>query len=387
MIGISSKRIKRALLRFQFFKFLRKKMGRSNMDLLSGDDKRLLDRMDPVIMEWPDGWKRPKIGLVKDFPREKTVPYTAYWPKYERFLKNNSIPYEIYNIHTSDWLKESNRFDMIIWRVNSDPISMDEAREKIFALEVYKGKDCFPSLNEIWSNEDKVKASYLLSMKEIPTPETFISYDLEEIKEYLKKCNYPIVTKIRTGSGSKGVELLRSRKEALSFVDEVFNGGRNTYWPHQKQIGYVYFQEFIKDSLYDLRVIVLKDKFFGYRRYPKEGDFRASGAGNMVHGPIPEEALRIAERTRDALDKRIIAVDLIKDRKRGFLVNEVSCFFRVDDGIELEIDGFSGYYQKVCAEFSFIKANHWIQELTLCEILSDRNVHGTENTIIRRCLK
>ena len=385
MTGISSKRIKRALLRFQFFKFLREKMGRSNIDILSGDDERLLDRMDPVIMEWPDGSKKPKVGLVKDFPKEKNIPYTAYWPKYERFLKNNSIPYEIYNIHTSDWLKESDRYDMIIWRVNSDPISMDEAREKIFALETLKGKDCFPSLNEIWSNEDKVKASYLLSIKGIPTPKTFISYDLEEIKEYLKICNYPIVTKIRTGSGSKGVELLRSKKEALRFVDEVFNGGRNTYWPYLKQTGYVYFQEFIKDSLYDLRVIVLKDKFFGYKRYPKDGDFRASGAGNLVHGPIPEEALRLAERTRDALDKRIIAVDLLKDKKRGFLVNEVSCFFRVDDGIELRIDGVSGYYQRIDGGFEFIKASHWIQEMTLREIFSEGFIKGRGDLTIRRC--
>ena len=60
-------------------------------------------------------------------------------------------------------------------------------------------------------------------------------------------------------------------------------------------------QKFIESAKFDLRIIVVGNKLFGYFRYPKEGDFRASGAGNVKKKALPEEAMRIAVRTKEIL--------------------------------------------------------------------------------------
>jgi len=362
-------RIKTFLLRFAYFKNLREKRGGSNIDLFDGMDKRLLDRNEKIILDWPSKYKKPIIGLVKDHFNEKKIPYTAYWPKFERFLSNNDLEFNFYNIHASDWIEKSKEYDLIIWRVNSDPISMDEAREKIEFLEKQLKKDCFPSFEEIWSNEDKVKTYHLLNNAKIPIPKTYVSYDPDETATYIENTSFPFVSKIRTGSGSKGVKLIRSKTEARKLAERVFRNGSPTYWPYMKQAGYVYFQEFIKDSEYDLRVIVLGDIFFGYYRYPKKGDFRASGAGNVVKGSIPKEALELARITNEVLQRRIVAIDMVHDKNRGFLVIAVSSFFRVDDGVELEIDGVPGYYVKKGNDYVFKKGRYWVQELALKNVM------------------
>ena len=62
------------------------------------------------------------------------------------------------------------------------------------------------------------------------------------------------------------IEILKSngKKIGRKHIDKVFTTGRETYWPYLKQKNYVYFQKFIHDSLYDLRVIIIGNKYFGY---------------------------------------------------------------------------------------------------------------------------
>ena len=109
-----------------------------------------------------------KVGLVKDgIEMGEFIDNRSYYPKYERFLKNNSIKYEYYDIYKSDWLDKGKDFDIIIWHTDSDPVTQDIATNKIYVLEKLM-KKCLPSFHEIWTYEDKINAHYLYKYFKLP---------------------------------------------------------------------------------------------------------------------------------------------------------------------------------------------------------------------------
>ena len=59
--------------------------------------------------------------------------------------------------------------------------------------------------------------------------------------------------------------------------------------------GYIYFQEFIPDNDFDIRVIVIGDKAFAIKRMVRENDFRASGSGSILYEKehFTDETIRI----------------------------------------------------------------------------------------------
>ena len=50
-----------------------------------------------------------------------------------------------------------------------------------------------------------------------------------------------------------------------------------------REIGYVYFQDFIPQNNFDIRVCVVGDKAFAIKRMVRENDFRASGSGFIYY--------------------------------------------------------------------------------------------------------
>lgn len=175
----------------------------------------------------------------------------------------------------SNWIEEALYFDIIVWRSGSDPAPQWDAKTKIFFLENYLKKLCYPTYRESWSYENKVRQYYLFKINNIPTVETFITNDKEEAISFIDKAKFPIVSKIATGSGSLGVEIIKNRKAAQKFINKVFAPGRNTYWTYLKQKDYVYFQEYIPDASYDLRVIVVGNMYTGFFRMKPKNDFSA----------------------------------------------------------------------------------------------------------------
>jgi len=60
--------------------------------------------------------------------------------------------------------------------------------------------------------------------------------------------------------------------------------------PWELHKNYVYFQEFLPGNAFDTRVTVIGDRAFGYRRFNRENDFRASGSGLVDHDPAGIDA-------------------------------------------------------------------------------------------------
>lgn len=326
-----------------------------------------LEKADKVYLDFKPNIK---VGLVVTDTDYSDLGYVAirdYRPKYERFLKNNNIEYEYYNPLKSDWLESSKKFDLVIWHTNSDPCTQEIAESKIYILEKL-GKKCYPTCDELWSYEHKIRASYLYELYDLPAIPTFITHSKKEAVDYLHNTNFPIISKISTGSASKGVEKINNVEKGVKLVRQSFSdNGKPTYFQYQNQKNYVYFQEFIEDADYDLRIICINDEFFGYYRYPNKGDFRASGAGNYEKKEIPVQALDLAHKVRMKFGATCLATDLVFSNKLNkFMIIESSIFIGIDSCEQLAINGIAGkYVRKSDGSYHFVKCKYWIQELVL----------------------
>ena len=293
-----------------------------------------LDDAEAVVLQWPADVRKPYVALVRD------ADDYPYWTKYRRFLQANDIPFEIYDIHRSSWLREAQRFDMVVWRPASYPHQLEECRRKFHILEEELGTLCYPSVAEVQLYEDKISQYELLTRHGLPVIDTFVSYSEDETMEYLARCEYPLVWKLNAGSGSAGVELVRRRRTAERWVRRVFSlAGRRTYWWYVSQRSYVYLQRFVPNAGYDVRVIVVGPTVFGYYRDVPKGEFRASGMHTERHDPPSAEAIRLARRVAEALDLPHVAVDMLEDATSNDLrIIEISSFPQV-----LPEEGFLHY--------------------------------------------
>jgi glutathione synthase/RimK-type ligase-like ATP-grasp enzyme len=319
-----------------------------------------------------------KVGLV-DYGSDVLVrPLFDNRLRYVNFLKYNNVSYEDLLISESSWMTSAQKYDLIIWPISSDPSRLEEAKQKIYIMEKLLHIPCYPSYDAVFFYEDKVLQSFFFKFHNLPFVETFVSSNSKETLDFVKKAVYPLISKIRTGSGSRGVQKVKNKKQARRFVNYVFSSGYQTYHSYLKQKDYVYLQKYVPDSEFDLRVIVVGDKVFGYYRMKPDRDFRASGAGLVVKKALPEEAMRIAIECRDKMRAIMIAVDMIKSKTSGgFMIIEASIFFGVETAEQLHVDGKPGYYHYQDDKFTFHEGKFWVQDLVLAEFL--RLVRNPEN--------
>ena len=329
----------------------------------------------PVLKLDKELKKKPRVAIIKTqgykFGKDYVNPKSS-WLRYERFCKNNDIPYGFLDITRSDWMVEAKMYDLIVCHTESNPAYQEMIESKIYILENMMGKTCFPSYHEVWQYENKNRANYLYNYFGLPKIPTYVTNNREEAFELLEKVGYPFITKTTIGAGSTGVEKIKSKNQAIKKINAIFShNGLKTQYPYQRQKDYFYIQQFIDDATFDLRIMLVGNMAFGYYRYPNKGDFRASGAGNTEKKAIPEEALRLAIEVRDKLRSRQMGVDMLYTKKNNeYLIIETSLFNQIDTPEQLAINGVPGYYDiSNIDNIRFKEGKFWIQELILRDVI------------------
>jgi glutathione synthase/RimK-type ligase-like ATP-grasp enzyme len=205
--------------------------------------------------------------------------------------------------------------------------------------------------------DDKIAETYLLQTVDAPLPNSWMFYLLEDCIKWLETvARYPIVAKLRCGSGSNNVKLLKSEKVAIKYARRMFNNGYNTYpsvlfkaksqflssrnWDvmkgrikripdflgtlsrakmFPKERGYVFFQEYIPNDGYDLKIVVIGDKLSFIGRNIRKGDFRASGGGDLFFDKslVTQNIISSAFSTSDKLGFQCMGYDYVVDKKSG----------------------------------------------------------------------
>jgi glutathione synthase/RimK-type ligase-like ATP-grasp enzyme len=330
------------------------------------DDRENLEEENPeiVLLDWPKNIEKPTVGIVKDYgdyPR---------WTKYCRFMENNLFNYDFYNIHAHDWVEMANHYDVFIGIPSSDYPILQEIRTKYYFLETHLGKICYPSAYHTIFYENKRLEAYLSNAFDLPFANTYISHNKEDALSLLEKLPYPIVSKIDPGSGSFGVGLVQDQQHARKIIEQAFSRwGRSTHWPYLRQKNYIYFQEYIPNDGYDIRVIVVGNKFFGYFRKVLEGDFRASGMDQVEKRHLPEDAMRIAMQVNELIKSPQLVVDMLHGIDDAFYIIEISPFCQMETPAQLKIGDEPSVYIYENGTFHLENKAYWVHELAIKEFL------------------
>jgi len=297
----------------------------------------------------------------------------AYWGKFERFLKVNKVQFNYLSPYGSNFLEEVKNYDIVIWRVSSVEKDLSIAKPLIYMIDKIMNKTVLPNYDSLWSYEEKINQYYILKYLKLNPIETFISYDFCEVKDYLKQAKYPLISKLNTASASKGVRMIKNYKSGLRYFKEVFRNGAKTDIIGMKQYNYAYLQPMIKNEGYDLRIIIVGDSYFGYYRYPKNNDFRASGSGLVRKFDIPKELLLVSKEVKENLPySYMLAIDFLKSTEDGkFKIIETSIFIKIETSEQLVVNEVPGRYVYKNGDFVFEKGNFWLQDLMLIEVFKN----------------
>lgn len=211
----------------------------------------------------------------------------------------------------------------------------------------------FPDINTIWHFDDKIAEYYLLRAAEIPTPQTWILWTRRQADDFISAAKFPLVLKLASGIVSRNVELILTEKEAKHYINELFGAGMHSLPPPKLPFrwlirrlreasrilvskesneafhnGYLLLQEFLPDNEFDIRVTVIGDRAFAFRRFNRPNDFRASGSGRIDWDPtqIPIDALLLAYRAASLLKTQSLAVDILQ-KNRELVIAEISYYY------------------------------------------------------------
>lgn len=295
------------------------------------------------------------------------------------YCEKVNIPYKIVDCYASDIIQQLNDCDALLWHFHQE-----NYRDTLFAKQLIvsieaMGKSVFPDSNSCWHFDDKVGQKYLLEAAGAPLVPSYVFYDRKRTLDWLKSTTFPKVFKLRGGAGSANVKLVRSLSEASKLTSRAFGRGFSSFNRlnylkerirkyrlgkdsflgvlkgigrifiptefakfHGREKGYAYFQDFIPDNRFDIRVITIGNKAFGLKRMVRENDFRASGSGHIIydHAEIPADCIKIAFDTSDKLGFQCMAYDFVRHTDKQLIV-EISFGFAVK-----AYDHCPGYWDK-----------------------------------------
>jgi glutathione synthase/RimK-type ligase-like ATP-grasp enzyme len=281
------------------------------------------------------------------------------------YCKSKSIPYKIVDCYKHDIIEQLKGCDALMFQFyqgNRKDILM--AKQLLFSLE-QAGICVFPDFRTSWHFDDKVGQKYLLEAAGVPVAPSWVFYDKAEALQWADQCTYPKVFKLRGGSSSDNVKLVRSKGEARKLICKSFGRGFSQYDPVSslkerirryrvgksrftsilvglgrfivpppvakikgRHRGYAYFQEFIPGNDHDIRVVVVGDKAFAIKRLVRVNDFRASGSGNILYEKslFDESLIRLSFDISDKLKAQCVAFDFVHDGDKPLVV-EISYGF------------------------------------------------------------
>jgi len=291
--------------------------------------------------------------------------FSECWIKY---CDQNQISWKLVDCYKNDISEQLSDCDALMWHFNhKSPKASKFAKQLLFSVYA-SGKKIFPDFNTMWHFDDKVAQKYLLELLEVPFVTTYVFYTKKEAFEWAQATSFPKVFKLRNGAGSDNVRLIGSRKQAFKIINKAFGSGFKQYdgWYNlnervrkfkvgkisfwsvfkgllrlfhkteyarvtEKEIGYVYFQDFIPGNDHDIRVIVIGNKAFAIKRLVRKKDFRASGSGFIQYEKenIDDNLIRLSFEISKKLRSQCMAFDFIHDRGHPVII-EISYGFAME---------------------------------------------------------
>lgn len=178
-----------------------------------------------------------------------------------------------------------------------------------------------PTVNTVAVAEacgDKLATSTALARSGIAQPHNVVAFTPESALEAIESMGYPVVLKPVVGSWGRLLAKVNDRDAAEAILE------------HKAVLGSVqhsvfYIQEFIRKPGRDIRVFVIGDQAVTaiYRKSPHWITNTARGGEGELCELTPDLE-EICIRAGQAVGGGVLAVDIIEDPQRGYLVNEIN---------------------------------------------------------------
>lgn len=281
------------------------------------------------------------------------------------YCKEKNIPFKIVDCYKNDIIHQLKGCDALMWHFHHA-----HSKDTLFAKQLMysaaaMGKITFPDLNSIWHFDDKVGQKYLLEAVAAPLAPSHVFYSKKDALEWINHTHFPKVFKLRSGSSSAGVKLVKTKGEAETLINKAFGKGFKKFdgWENfierlrkfrngkttitdvckgfirifyktkyarmaGREKGYIYFQDFIANNNSDIRVVVINQKAFAIKRLARENDFRASGSGSILYDKelFDVETVKIAFEVSEKLNAKCLAYDFVYNSNKPLIV-EISYGF------------------------------------------------------------
>lgn len=322
------------------------------------------------------------MKVVVHFPLSKLVHSTSWILPWENYCQSNKIEYAKIDLLEADAVNIIKKYDALLWHFSQyNYAEMLETRSILYSAKKI-GLKVFPDFNESWHFDDKVAEMYALQSVNAPIPQSMVFYDMDTFEKWMASNPIlPLVGKLRTGSGSHNVKLLKSKDELRRYAKRMFGKGYDpapsllykttsnirsshdwkTFKEKARRVpeflrvlagakkfpnehGYVYLQEFIPNDGFDMKVVVVGNKLSGFYRPVRSSDFRASGGGEFLYDKdlFTPDIIKSAFSVADALGVQCIGFDYVvnKDTGKGVIV-EMSYGFS-----HSAVLGMGGYFDR-----------------------------------------
>jgi len=296
-----------------------------------------------------------KIAICK---KDEMFNHSEGWGKWWLdYCQNEGLDFQVIDPYRFDIIDSLTEFDILLWHPSNYVLAdMIESRSILYTAQ-RMGLSVFPDFKTAWHFDDKIAQSYLLQSVNAPVPQSWVFYLMKECIDWVEKeAEFPIIAKLKSGSGSNNVRMLSSKIEALTYAKRMFGRGFSpapslvykakskwqsthdweTFTSRVKRIpeflhtlsrakqfpnehGYAYFQELIPNDGYDLKVVVIGEKICGFSRKSRKGDFRASGGGDIIYDnslvtkQVRDSALEVSK----TLGFQCMGFDYVVDNRTG----------------------------------------------------------------------
>lgn len=298
----------------------------------------------------------------------------SFSDRWIEYCQNNRIAYKIVNAYASNIILQLKDCNAFMWHFSQlDYRDMLFVRQLLYSVKKM-GLKVFPDFDTAWHFDDKVGQKYLLEAVGAPLVPSYVFYTKKEALEWIQHVTFPKIFKLRGGAGSSNVLLVKTKSQAISLIQKAFGRGfaaRNklTYskelirifklkgnlinlakalgiWilpskynppklfikMSNREKGYVYFQDFIPNNAFDIRIVVIGEKAFALKRLTRKNDFRASGSGNILYAKaeIDERCVEISFKVNRSIQSQSLALDFVFDKDNTPLIIEMSYGFAVN---------------------------------------------------------
>lgn len=328
--------------------------------------------------------KKYRLGILKNETKDEHINWVYACEKFK-----GVVDYDVIDLLAEDWLDKVTRkkYDFFLTKAPGTIAYYKQLYdERVYIINKVLKLPVYPSINELLIYENKRFLSYYLKANNIPHPKTWVFYNKHEAKSFSQNCELPIVAKTNIGGGGTGVKIFRNRAKLTQYIDTAFSskGIKRSFLPimrkgdfvkrfwkritnlneslryyKEKKIAatvepqkfFVILQEYIPSD-FEWRCVVINDSYFGHKKLSIYGE-KISGTSSVSWDYPDKNLLNFLKNIVDKNGFRSQAIDLFYDENKGYLVNELQCFWGSKNPHQMIKDGKPGRFINRNGEWVF----------------------------------